>query len=209
MNISTNALNASPVNASPQTASRRQVLVLTGLLSAASAMLVGSMLAIWLQFRANAPLRASSDGSKMLRDWLPTNTKIPEVAANTMVMTIVITCIMAQWAVYSARRNDFKHTSLALSVVLLTEVALINAQLAVYLQMSIGIRDGSYMLMFYSVTATMLALIVFGMGFTLLTLFRSFAGRLGDRDLLSAHGLYWYSLAVIFAAMWFVVYVQK
>ena len=188
---------------------RRPALVLAGLLSAVSAMLMGSMLAIWLDFRSNAPLRESPDGSKMLRNWLPENIKIPEVATNTMMMTFVITCVMAQWAVYSFRRNDSKHASLALGVVFLTEIALVNAQLAVYSQMGIGVRDGGYMTMFYAITATMLVMIIVCMGFTLLAMFRSMAGRAGDRDLVSAHALYCYSVSAIFAAMWLVVYVQK
>lgn len=204
MNTSATALGAGPrINV------RKPVLVLSGLLSAVSAMLIGSMLAIWLDFRSNAPLRDSPDGSKLLRDWLPENIKVPEVAANTMMMTFVITCVMAQWAVYSSRRNDPKHTSLALGVVLLTEIAVINAQLAIYTQMGIGVRDGSYMTMFYAITATMLVLIAVNTGFTLLALFRSIAGRSGDGDLISGHALYCYAVSAIFAAVWFVVYVQK
>ena len=201
--------SATALNSGPKIVMRRQALVLSGLMSAASAMLIGSMLAIWLQFRANAPLRESSDGSKMLRDWLPENIKIPEVATNTMMMTFVITCVMVQWASYSSRRSDPKHTTLALAVALLTEIALVNAQIAVYMQMDIGVRDSSYTMMFYAVTATMTALIVIGLGFTLMTMFRSFASRNSDHDLVLAHCVYWYSLAVIFATMWFVVYVQK
>lgn len=193
----------------PKVNLRRPVLVLSGLLSAVSAMLMGSMLAIWLDFRSNAALRESTDGTKLLRDWLPENIKIPEVATNTMMITFVITCVMAQWAVYSSRRNDAKHVSLALGVVLLTEIALVNAQIAVYAQMGIGVRDGSYMMMFYAITATMMAMIIVCMGFTLLALFRSIGGRSADRDLVSAHALYCYAVSAIFAAMWFVVFVQK
>jgi hypothetical protein len=40
-------------------------------------------------------------------------------------------------------------------------------------------------------------------------LFRSIAGRAGDLDLVSAHALYCYAVSAIFAALWFVVYVQK
>jgi len=204
MSTTANALGAGPkVNV------RRPILVLAGLLSTVSAMLMGSMLAIWLDFRSNAPLRESTDGTKMLRDWLPESIKIPEVATNTMMMTFVITCVMAQWAIYSSRRNDSKHTSLALGVVLLTEIALINAQLAVYTQMGIGVRDGSYMTMFYAVTATMLAMIVVCTGFTLLALFRSIGGRSGDKDLVIAHAVYCYAISAIFSMLWLVVYVQK
>ena len=201
--------SATALGSGPKVVMRRPTLVLSGLLSVASAMLMGSMLAIWLDFRSKAPLRESSDGSMMLRDWLPENIKIPEVATNTMMMTIAITCIMVQWAIYSSRRADSKHTTLALGVALLTEIAVINAQIAVYMQMDIGVRDSSYTTMFYAVTATMTVLMVIGLGFTLMTMFRSLASRVSDHDLVIAHGVYWYSLAVIFATMWFVVYVQK
>lgn len=200
---------ANALGVGPKMIVRRPILVLAGLLSTVSAMVMGSMLAIWLDFRSNAPLRESTDGTKMLRDWLPENIKIPEVATNTMMMTFVITCVMAQWAIYSSRRNDSKHTSLALGVVLLTEIALINAQLAVYTQMGIGVRDGSYMTMFYAVTATMLAMIVVCTGFTLLALFRSIGGRSGDKDLVIAHAVYCYAISAIFSMLWLVVYVQK
>jgi len=40
-------------------------------------------------------------------------------------------------------------------------------------------------------------------------MFRAAAGRLGDRDVFTAHALYWYFLATVFIALWFVVYVQK
>ncbi len=201
--------SATALSAGSKVEARRPALVLSGLLSSASAMLMGSMLAIWLDFRSNSALRRSIDGESQLRNWLPEEIKIPEVATNTMLMTFVITCIMAQWAVYSSRRNDSKHTSLALGVVLLTELALVNAQLAVYSQMGIGVSDGRYMTMFYAVTATMLGIIIVCIGFTLLVLFRSIAGRAGDQDLVSAHALYCQVVAVIFAVMWFVVYVQK
>ncbi|MFM8002758.1 MAG: hypothetical protein ACKPAJ_10160, partial [Actinomycetota bacterium] len=79
----------------------------------------------------------------------------------------------------------------------------------VYTQMGIGVRDGSYMTMFYAVTATMLAMIVVCTGFTLLALFRSIGGRSGDKDLVIAHAVYCYAISAIFSMLWLVVYVQK
>jgi heme/copper-type cytochrome/quinol oxidase subunit 3 len=188
---------------------RRHLLALAVLVAGASAMVMGSMLAVWLQFRANAPLRESTSGLRMIRDWLPADVAIPEVVTNTMMITFVLLCVMVQWAVHAGRRGDSRHASLALSVALLVEVAIINAQFAVWSQMGIGVRDGAFMTMFYAVTGTMLALVVLGTCATLATLFRTLAGRIGDRGLLAAHALHWYALAAIFATMWFVVYVQK
>lgn len=198
---------ALPAGAPP--APRRHLLALAVLVAAASAMAMGSMLAVWLTFRANAPLRESPDGLRMIRDWLPADIAVPEVVTNTMMITFVLLCVMVQWAVHAGRRGDSRHAATALSVALLTELALINAQFAVWTQMGIGVRDGAYMTMFYAVTGAMLALIVVGTVLTLAVLFRALAGRIGDPGLLGAHALHWYALAAIFATMWFVVYVQK
>lgn len=193
----------------PPTAPRHQILLATAGAASAAMMLMFGMLGIWLRFRDAAPLRASSDGAKMIRDWLPADIKIPEVVTNTMLITLVMTCVIAQWAVYATRRSDSSHASLALAIVALFGVATINAQMAVYVQMGIGVRDGAYQTMFYAITGTMTALLASGVVFSLVALFRALAGRLGDRQVMSAHALYWYVLTAVFTAMWFIVYVQK
>jgi heme/copper-type cytochrome/quinol oxidase subunit 3 len=171
-------------------------------------MLMFGMLAMWFKFRDASPLRESARG-KMIHDWLPSDIKIPEVITNTMAFTMVIACVMAQWAVYSTRRNDSSHASLALAITSIIGIAAINAQVAVYLQMGMGLTDGPYQTMFYAVTGTMFALLVSGVAFSIVTMFRAVAGRLGDSSVMSAHALYWYFLTAVFVALWFVVYVQK
>ncbi len=193
----------------PRQAERNQIRVATAAASSGVLMLMFGMLATWLKFRDAAPLRASTRGTKMLRDWLPAEIKIPEVATNTMLITLVMACIIAQWAAYAARRNDFAHASLALGIVAMLGVAAINAQVAVYLQMQLVLRDGAYQTMFYTVTGSMLALLASGVVYSVVTLFRSLAGRVSDYHVMSAHAMYWYVLTAAFTAMWFVVYVQK
>lgn len=195
--------------APPRSAARHQILLATALAGSAAFMLMFGMLAIWLRFRDAAPLRESSNGVKMIHDWLPADIKIPEVATNTILITLVMACIIAQWAVYATRRSDSSHASLALTIVAVLGIAAINAQVAVYVQMGIGIRDGAYQTLFYAITGTMTALLVSGVVFSLVALFRALAGRLGDRQVISAHALYWYVLTTAFFAMWFIVYVQK
>jgi cytochrome c oxidase subunit 3 len=172
-------------------------------------MLIFGMLSIWLRFRDAAPLRASSNGTKMIRDWLPADIAIPEVATNTILITLVMTCVIAQWAVYATRRADSSHAYLALAIVAVLGIAAINAQVAVYVRMGIGIGDGAYQTLFYAITGTMMAFLVSGVVFSLVALFRALAGRLTDRQVMSAHALYWYVLTASFSAMWFIVYVQK
>lgn len=195
--------------AAPQQSSRRQLLVSTALVAGGLGMLMAGMLAMWMKFRAGAPVRESSDGLYMIKDWLPESVKIPEVAANTMFSTFPFAALMAQWAVYSAKRNDRGHRSLALLITFGIGVALVNAQLAVYMKMGIGLADGQYHAMFYAITGTMMVMIIGGMAFSLVAFFRSVGGRDDDHQLISAHALYWYFLMAAFTAMWFFVYVQK
>jgi cytochrome c oxidase subunit 3 len=195
--------------AAPQRAPRRQIMVATALVSGAGFVLITGMLSMWFKFRAAAPTRESSDGLKVIKDWLPKDIAIPEVITNTMMITFVVLAVMVQWAVYSAKRRDSQHRSAALAIVAVIAVALINAQLAVYSQMDIGITDGAYQSMFYAVTGTVLLFIIAGLAFTLVALFRSLGGRDDDQQVISAHALYWYFLTAAFTALWFVVYVQK
>ena len=74
--------------AGPQPAPRRQLLVGTGLVSAAGALLIGGMLSIWLRFREAAPLRESSDGLKQIKDWLPKDIAMAEVLTNVGLATV-------------------------------------------------------------------------------------------------------------------------
>lgn len=195
--------------AGPQPAPRRQIFVGTGLVAAAGTMLIGGMLSIWLRFRAAAPLRDSSDGLKRIKDWLPADVKIPEVLTNVALVTVVVVCVMAQWAAYSSRRQDSKHTTMALGMTLLLGVALLNSLVAIYPQIEVGLADGAYETMFYAITGTVIALVVGGIAFTLAALFKSSGGRAANTDLMNAHALYWYFLSAAYAAVWFVVFVQK
>jgi heme/copper-type cytochrome/quinol oxidase subunit 3 len=201
--MSTPALTAGPARRTST------VFVATAFVAAAVASLMGGMLAVWLDFRAKAPTRTASDGVSIIKDWLKKDIAIPEVAATTMMFTFVVVCVMAQWAVYAGRRNDKSHTTLALAVTLFTGLALLNVQVALWMQIDIVLRDDAYQTMFYAVTGTMFAIIASAVVYSLVAMFRVLAGRTGDRDVLAGHALYWYATFGIFTAVWFVVYVQK
>ena len=145
----------------------------------------------------------------MIHDWLPADLKIPEVATNTLAITMVIAAIMGQWAVYSATRKDAQHTTLALFITGVIGVAAVNAQVAIYKQMGAVLADGPYQTMFYAITGTMLVLICTGIAFSLVAAFRVLGGRVADRAVVTAHAMYWYFLSTAFISLWFVVYVQK
>ena len=193
----------------PAPAPRRQVFVATAFVVAGAAMLMAGMLAMWMRFRAGAPVRTSSDGLEQIKDWLPASIKIPEVAATTMVSTFPFAALMGQWAVYAAKRRDSSHRSLALAITFGLGLAIVNGQIAIYAQMGIGVADGPYQSMFYAITGAMLLLVAGGMVFSAVAFFRSIGGRHDDQHVIASHALYWYFLTAAFTALWFFVYVQK
>lgn len=194
--------------AGPQPAPKRQVLIATAVAVAAGSTLFAGMLALWLRFRAAAPVR-EGDKRPLIKDWLPESVKIPEVPTNVMLITVGVACVMAQWAVYAAKRRDRSHTALALSLTALMGVALLNGQVFTYTQMDIGVTENAYGAMFYALTGTFTALVIAGLVMTAASLVRYLGGRTGERDLIAAHALTWYFLAAVYSALWFVVYVQK
>ena len=178
---------------------RRQLLIGTTLVSLAGCTLIGGMLGIWALMRS----RAVDAGERF-----PADFEIPEVASNVMLVTILGLCLFAQWTVYAARRDDRANVGLSLGIVGIMGIAFINAQAFVYYTMDLPVAEGAYPGMFYAITGTMLALVVGGLVFTLVTAFRVLGGR-SEHELAAAHALYWYFVAAAFCAVWFVVYVTK
>jgi cytochrome c oxidase subunit 3 len=131
------------------------------------------------------------------------------VAANMMLIGLCVVCIMAQWAVYSAKRVDRTHAGLAFGLTALFGLMVVNAQVFIWTQMGVAINDGAFNTMFYALTGTMTLLMVAGIVFTAVAAFRFLGGRTKELEVVSASALYWYFLTAAFTAMWFVVYVQK
>jgi cytochrome c oxidase subunit 3 len=197
---------ALPAAAEP--APRRQIFLGTAIACTAATMLIGGMLATWLQFRAEAPVRESAKRG-FIRDWMPENVIVPEVAANMMLIAFCVACVMAQWAVYSAKRQDKTHTSIALGMTAIIGLAAFNAQIFIWTEMGVGARDGAFHSMFYAATASMAFLVIAGVIFTAVAAFRYLGGRTKELEVVSSHALYWYFLTAAFTAVWFVIYVQK
>lgn len=192
-------MQALPAAAPP--APQRQVLVGMSLAIVAIFMLTGSMLAVWALQRSQA---IDATGA-----WLPDGVTIPEVPTNVMLVAFIGICVFGQWATWSARRNDRGHTIFALGCTALMVLLVINAQAFVYHEMELGIGAGTYAVMFYAITGLFVLLMIIGLVITTVATFRYFAGRTGDQEILVSHAIYWYAIAAVYAAIWFLVYVTK
>ncbi len=199
---------ALPPAPAPAPAPRRQMLIGTSAAGAALTMVFGGMLAIWWRFREASPLRAGG-GEKLIKDWIPKNVKVPMVPVNVLLFTLVMACLMAQYAVYAAKRADHTNVTLGLGLTLLLGLAGLNAQAYTWGQMKLGLRAGRYETMFYAVTGLFFVVLIAGLVFTVVTAFRHFGGRTADQEVVASHALFWYILTAIYIAVWFVVYVTK
>jgi heme/copper-type cytochrome/quinol oxidase subunit 3 len=193
----------------PQPAPQRQIFIATAAACAAGAMLIGTMMATWLAFRASAPTRPGEPGERdVITDWLPAEILVPEVAANMALIGFGVACVMAQWAVYAGVRRYVTHVGMALGLTLLVGLGILNAQVYIWVEMGVTVNS-PYGALFYAATITMMALLVGGLIFTIVAAFRFLGGRTTEVEILSAHAMYWYFLGVAFALEWFVIYVQK
>ncbi len=107
------------------------------------------------------------------------------------------------------RAIESAHVGLSLGLVGLIAIAIVNGQAFVYRQMDLGVRDGTYQMMFYGLTGTFVALMIAGLVFTFVTAFRFLGGRTRDREIVSAHAMFWYFIGAVYSILWFVVYVTK
>lgn len=184
----------------PEPTANRQLLVGATFASMAVLMLIGGMLAVWVSFR-----NAATDIGE---PFLPSGVVIPEVPTNVMLIAFLAIVSFAQWAVWSATRDERGHTVFALAVTALVAIMVVNAQAYVYARMELPVSDGIYAALFYAITGTFVALMVIGVLFTTVAAFRYIGGR-SDRAIVTAHAIYWYALSAAYAALWFVVYVTK
>ena len=187
--------------AGPIPAPQRQTLVGSAFAAMAMIMLAGGMLAVWVVQR-DATLEAGEL-------WIPKGVGVPEVPANVMLIAFLGLCVFGQWAVWSAKRNDRGHTVFALLITVLMALLIVNAQAYIYHEMDMGIAEGTYQMMFYAVTGMFMVMMIVGILFSVVAAFRFTGGRTGDREIVAAHAIYWYTTAAVFAALWFVVYVTK
>jgi heme/copper-type cytochrome/quinol oxidase subunit 3 len=190
----------------PKPVRARSQFVATAYACAGGLLFVGTLLAIYMKQRHLAGGTTAT--------WLPKKLKVPEIPSNTMLVTMVLASISAQWAVYAIRRANRRDASVALGLTLLFGLAFINAQVFIYDQMKLPIRsvDGkAFNLLFYTTTGSMLFAVAIGIVYALVTAFHSLGGRFSptETDGVSSAALYWHFLTVAYAAVWFFVYVTK
>ncbi len=177
---------------------RRELLFGTAFVTAGVVMALATLVGAYLATR-------SATGAA----WLSVN-PISLTQPNMQLVTIGMSAVTMQWAVWSINRDDRYHTYLALGVTLLLGAAFVNQTSFLYNQAAVTIVQAEGPL-FYAVTAGHLAMVVAGMAFMALMGFRTLGGQFSSRqpDGIGAAAIFWYAAVALYPVIWFAVYVQK
>jgi cytochrome c oxidase subunit 3 len=181
----------------------RVLLVGVALASSAAAMLVLSLIALYLRLRAD--VLASGE------TWLPEGANLQLTPGSMGMVTLAMAAITAAWAVYSLRNLDRLNAYLALGVTVLLGVAFINGAVYGWQQLGLGIDDSTQALLIYTITGLHVAMVAVGLLFLTVMSFRALGGQLTGRaaEGLSAAALFWYVTIGIYAVIWYGIYITK
>ena len=195
----------SPLAAAPPALARRPRVLFIGAAfgAAASALVVLTTLAVYLQVRADFLDSGATT--------LPDDTLLPLTPGGMGMLTLAMSVVSVMWAVWSLRRNDRPHAYLALGLTLLLGVAFVNSTVYLYQQLALPLTGSSTGGLLYIVTGTHLVMVVVGLVFVLVMGFQSLGGQLTGRDAegMSAAALYWYVTVAVYTVIYYGIYITK
>ena len=143
--------------------------------------------------------------------WLPEGSVIPLTAPNMAAVTLLISAVTVQWAVYAIGNNDRINANVAMGLTLLLGLAYLNSAAYLYTQMNLGIRDSVAGLMIYAVSGAHIAVTIGAMVFIMVMAFRTLAGHYSSRDRegVAAAALFWHVTVALYLVIWYAVYITK
>lgn len=142
--------------------------------------------------------------------WLPDGSTIPLTPGNMAFATMVISAVSMWWAVDAVGRNDRQMAYVALGLTMFFGAAVINATSFLYSQINLPVATTQGALI-YTITGGHLAMIVVGLVYAAVMVFRTLGGEYGgrDREGLVAAALFWYVTIAVHAVIWYSIYIVK
>lgn len=182
----------------------RVLLIGSAFGAAASALVVLTTLAVYLQVRDDFRDAGGTGG-------IPDDFILPLTPGGMGMVTLLMSVVTVSWAVWALRRDDRPHAYLAIGVTILLGIAFINATVYLYQSLSLGLTASSLGGLLYIVTGSHLVMTVVGLVFVAAMGFQSLGGQLTGRDAegMSAAALYWYVNVAVYAVIYYGIYITK
>ena len=200
MSAATSPLALAPA---PEPRRPRVLLVGTAFGAVASGLVVLSMLAVYLQLRADRLANGVTA--------LPEGVVLSLVPGNMGMTTLLMSGVTMAWLVDALRKADRTHAYLALGVTLLLGAAFINSTVYLYQQLAMPFTVTGTAGLLYATTGAHLVMVFVGLVYLAVMGFQALGGQLTGRDAegMSAAALYWYVTIAVYSAVWYGIYITK
>jgi heme/copper-type cytochrome/quinol oxidase subunit 3 len=177
------------------------VLIGAILASAASAMLVLSVLGIYLARRA--------DTINSGKPWLPREAVMPLAQPTMILFTMILSSITVLWAAHALRTSDRGNAYLALGITIVLGFAAINQASWMISRFDLGV-DTEAGLLVLIISALWVAWMLIAVAFLALMAFRALSGQFRRiPDGINAAATYWISAALLWFVLWIAVFITK
>ena len=182
------------LEAGPQRAQPRMVLVGTALVSMGVVVAFGVMLGVYAQLRHDAG--GTTDA------WVPSGVEFRNAQLVFTILTLVIGSAAIQWAVQASSAIDVYNTRLALLLTAAFGALHLNMMLFVVDALGIGIGEVWSNLVF-TITGAAIGLSGVATAFVLVAALKAFGGQVGvSNPTIPAAALFWH----VHVAVWFMVF---
>ena len=196
------------LDAAPAPIERRPRVLLVGTAFASAAVAVAylTMFAVYIDVRADVLANGLS--------WLPEGSTIPLAPGNMTAVTLAMSLVTVQWAVWSGAQKDRGHAYLAIGVTLLLGSAHLVQMAYLMTEWSVplnGEGTSTAAVLLFAMVGGQMALHAIGMIFLALMGVRSLGGQFTGRDAegLSAAALYWWVTVGLYTVIWYAVLIVK
>ena len=200
------ATDAAAVVAPAALPRRRTLQVGTGFAGAAVLMYFGGLLGVY--FAERADFLAANPG----RSWVPAGARIELTAPTVMAWTLLLSVVTMQWVVHATKRDDRRHTLIALVVTAMFGVAVINQTAFQYRQMGLRIDDGSLAApLIYTISGSHLALVVVALIYLFVMAVRALTAPAPSAHLdgMTGAALLWHVMVFVYLVIWVGLFVTK
>ena len=173
--------------------------VATLLAGIAELMTVGALVAAYLNVRALADR------------WPPKGVSVDNYLGTTLFITLVLSIITAEWAVYSLRRDNRRQSLIGLAITMLLGVAFVNLLWYVGTQFHFGPADSTYAVLAYAMLTVVGVIAVIGLGFLLVALARTIGGQATPREpgVVRAAAWHWHVVTAAWLLVFMALYVLQ
>lgn len=184
----------------PQVHKWGPVTMTAAVVVAAEAVLFATLVAAWLLCRSAAGT-----------SWIPKDTDIDLYRGSTIVLTVLLTALMSQWAVTAARRDDGANTMIASAFGIGLGAAAVVLTWFTMVQLDQGVGSSLYSMLWYVLLGAFVAVALLTIAAQVVTLAWALAGHYSETDHqpMTAVALQWWLLLLIAAVYWLSIWVLQ